>query len=105
MARPKRLTKSKVSPILGRVEEVMKDYVSSKEDVKSIMLSIKEALDNYISLQSNARESHEVTEEIAQLSGVVDPRNLARTGSGASEEGFYVRTKSSSEKSDGNRGL
>jgi hypothetical protein len=104
MARPKKLTKAKVKPIVDKIETVISEYVTLDSDVESIVSSIRSSLDEYVRTQNNDNRN-DIPEEIAKLSGVVDSRNLARTGASVNSEGFHVRTKGSSEKADGVKGL
>jgi len=104
MARPKKLTKNKIKPIVDKIEAVVSEYVTLESDIESIVSSIRSSLNEYIEAQDNIGNT-DIPEEIAQLSGVVDPSNLARTGASNNSEGFYVRTKGSSEKADGIKGL
>ena len=99
MARPKRLTKAKIKPIVLKINSLMSEYISSQDEIEEISESIKEVLSHRLTQDSL------VEPEIDNLSGVVDARNLASTGAAASGDGFHIRTKTESGKGDGIRGL
>jgi len=99
MARPKRLTKAKIKPIVLKINSLISEYISSQDEIQEISESIEEVLSHRLT-QGNL-----TVPEIDSLSGVVDARNLASTGATASGDGFHIRTKSESGKGDGIRGL
>ena len=94
MARPKKLTKAKIAPIVNKFKDLILEYVTSEEEVDSISETLKNSLEDHLLAEDNS-ESHP-----EGLTGVVDPRNIGSTGATSEGPGVLVRTKGASEKAD-----
>ena len=98
MARTKKITTTKISGIVGDIGKILSKYSADNDEVSWVKNEIRLVLESAI-------ERKKPSSSVENLSGVVDPRNIARTGAEFDGRGSFVRQKSDSQKSDAIKGL
>ncbi len=101
MAKPKKLTKTKIKNISTKFKKMISEYITDEKEVDFVSEAVSESMLRYLQNRDNR-----IIDEVAnRLSGVVDPKNITSTGASGGDDGFHVRTKGQSQRSDSVKGL
>ena len=98
MARTKKITVTKISGIVGDIGKILSKYSADNDELNWVRNEIRLVLESAV-------KRKKPSSAIENLSGVVDPRNIARTGAEVDGRGSFIRQKSDSQRSDAVKGL